>query len=744
MTERERGELSITPEGRAALEEMQRTMRGVVALPKDAQGIPLEWNLAVGTYPMEGNPQLRRDRTDAIETMELFAPKVVDALASDMMKRADTVTKDCRVELDLLRTLPPVRDEQQPATIETLLRWMRQCDSASLLAWIETQPDRATEGWRFDKLYEATEWIELSRSGRDRASKGVGLFFDATRKKGERLHAWRAHIGLLAIGLTPHLSTEFLDALMRQTPLYSEHVDLDPAEHRDTDEGMTQDGCTKEQVRKDDQTSASTRKPSAADRSVESRTALSPGDVARTLISRAYGRPHRASRTKPGIFSMQHWNTYRLESVIACLPSPLRPAPVDHTALGYGIAIAVSEIQQFINCSQENPTARQAGEENMQGNQNERLTNVQRVSYLFEGHGAGHYCTLSQWREIIALLGHPAVRGEWWTVTLVLAALENDDVSADAALQSQLFRHLVDITGHHAIKEEVLTGVVRSVASTSRVHRFADSQEISRGAHESMHPEHSPRRQEAFREEGTRNEGVRPIGPSGGAGSAGRIPNGAAPSLSPAARRALRCVLLTAVEALQEDGLTHQVELDLQSLAVMAATLDPRDELRPLIGSLVLRSSRADWGDPSWDNFLNQSPRVAPGGAAVSPLAQLITEIIRTHATAQGRPIGIGTVADLWIRQIPKTMRPVCAAGDALWKTFCQEKDSPFWVILAVCDVDVMKNAPEAFWRLALSRPERNEREFWIRRLAQRRRSSGTGSSTPLPRGASEPRRSRS
>jgi len=653
----------IAPEGLAALAELRAEMSRVLSLPADENGVPREWNLSPDQYPLEWRPIIDRAYTDATQAMNH-----IRIMGSGILhKTEDRQIKDCLsccdVELDLLRNLPPVLSGQQPASIRTLCGWMRTCETQAVVTWMATQPEHAAEGWRLNKLSKMTTGISLAPQTNRRA---------LLSKTDDAIYPWRAHLGALAIALTPTLSMEVIHELLDPTTedpravqdestvsqaalaevrsltqVFEKHGHRAPQERLHASNTGGEGGANSEtrgQRRAGDQAGSPQKKSSK----------MLMRDVLIALRLRAHGSALYDESVDKAVFSTEYWSGRKQEAIHRCFPSELRPSSLKSDAADVVVRLTTQQIECMMRARQERvlePNRDWVNDEASEArNDLCDLTYTLRNMPLAPEDPQNQARARQAWRALCDTLADRRVQGRWLMHDLSLATLCQTDAAKDHGLEHRLL--------HHASR------VSQQTPDDSRLLLEAGMALV----------EKTP------------------------AGISGQV------------RRVLRNVLLRATEY-------SDLFLSMQSLSTLSTRLTPRDELRPLVGALVLRNLSAGTHAASWEEFLAHHPR--PNAQEPSPVVRLVNRVVKDHATAQRREAGIGVVADLWVRQLAKADRPVCEPREPVWKKCC-ESDA-FWSVLIACDVSVTRDAPESFWRLALQRQSRPERQVWIRRLAQRR-----------------------
>jgi len=101
---------------------------------------------------------------------------------------------------------------------------------------------------------------------------------------------------------------------------------------------------------------------------------------------------------------------------------------------------------------------------------------------------------------------------------------------------------------------------------------------------------------------------------------------------------------------------------------------------------------------------------------------RLVPDVMERVAERQCRPMSVAMVAEVWIRHMPRSTRPVLPAGMQLWESLW-DSSLEFRTVVGMCPAEIFADISPNFWRKALSCPSREEREAWILRLGRLQRT---------------------
>lgn len=398
---------------------------------------------------------------------------------------------------------------------------------------------------------------------------------------------------------------------------------------------------------------------------------LNVTEVVAVLRARASGSAADESLSTKEVFMRETWWENIRQVSIGCLPEDIRTPHPQAEALGYLLPLATYQLDTVLAFKSKvkngappavRPLSSSDQEEPAPVDPTEDMANI---CLAMRDSTTAEYGTPAQWRELMEKSLGLSIKSEWYIRALSLVGLHRLTAPEDEALRRRLLEQ-VRHSSYQSASHQV--GVYQADSYQS-----ADKSDLFHAARLTL--KHTEGR-----------EISRPV------------------------RRALRCVMLHAT--------AHEnTVLNLQQLETVSNAIPQHDELRPLIGALILRSSTDECMD-AWDQLGGARTPCEPHSSHASPVGAVVRQTVEAHAKAQRRVVGIGVVADLWIRQVEKTERPVCSVGDPLWKHCCEKEE--FWSVLIACGPEVTAGAPDGFWRLALQRPSRAERQLWIRRMPQR------------------------
>lgn len=669
--------LQIEPAGLAAVESFMGEINHVLDLRCDATLVPVEWNLSVDQYPIEWGPVVERHRQYARETLAELAQR---KQKKTILQKITAALNASRLHRKRLCSLPPVLSGQHPATFETLVEWLRVAPHTAVVSWIRTQPVFAHDGESFRKLCDVMRWLYLPYPRRASTGSSRGV------------HPWRAHLALVAIALSPTMSAEFLIALGTPRPEMPVREQVDVLEVAD-DASRGQSPASEASAVADWGTTATAEE----EETETSRLNCAAGGVSPVEEGGAQRRIEQDGQPRE-----------KGEE-----DGARRPTDIDGSApLQFGEMVSALR-------------ARAAGRG---PRENEHDVKIYEREYWEE---RSRQATIACLPDVFRL-PDPRPADLAYLVPLATYQIEQVLAARKGALTFQdIFPGEKESPSHPSVEMEntcwAMTDSLAESYGTIPQWRALMEQSLNPALHRAwfglslaligLHRLSGTGADDTVLRgrllDQVRRESRMAEDPSDWMEGAMRIVASVPGGVPVSARRTLRAVLLQAVA-------DRETQLDLLLLSTLSERLDAADELSPLVGALVLRGCRADIQAASWDAFIRRSERVSPDTTGATPVSRLIARVVHTHAAAQGRQVGVGTVADLWVRQMAKEERPRCGPTESLWGQCCES--ASFWGVLIACDADVTRDAPEQFWKLALQRPDRTERQHWIRRLAQRTR----------------------